>query len=260
MNIQTYHPKEILEKVNYIEKKHKIMLKKLLKEKKQYQPAYISDEFLRGIILKNTNIASFHPGNNSFPSNIYYKISHTYYEIIRVYSSNHLDHLKTKIKEIKTNLAQAQEKHNPQGCQKGKDFIVQFSINQAILFIARDIAYRNMREDAFFNTKTAQQSEHQDSKSPRSDNNPNLTNQAASEQVPDDIITASGAAELTGLSINTIRQKTSKNTIPHHKIPNSSAVRYSKRELQAWITNSQPESTRSLLEGIKKNIRNKKSN
>lgn len=258
MNSLTKHPKEVLDKVNFIEKKHKAILKKFLKEKKQYQPAYIYDEVLRGIILKKTNIVSFHPGSDSFPENIYYKISHAYYEIIRVYSGNHIEHLQRKVNEIKAKLIVSHEKHYPQGSQKGKDFIFHFNINQAINFISRDIAYRNMRGDAFFNTKTTQQSEHQDSKSPRSDNNPNLTKQTASEQTSHDILTASGAAELTGLSINTIRQKTSKNTIPHHKIPNSSAVRYSKRELLSWIESTQTLNTKSLLDGIQRNIRKKK--
>ncbi|MCF8455923.1 MAG: helix-turn-helix domain-containing protein [Bacteroidales bacterium] len=72
-----------------------------------------------------------------------------------------------------------------------------------------------------------------------------------------EMLDANGAAKLTGYSVNTIRQKTSDRTIPFHKLPNGSAVRYSKTELLEWMESGNGKKRESLFDNIANGIRQK---
>lgn len=50
-----------------------------------------------------------------------------------------------------------------------------------------------------------------------------------------DIIKADAAAELLGITKNSLYQRTSKGDIPFRKLPNSTHIRFSRKDLIEWM-------------------------
>jgi hypothetical protein len=276
MKYNENHPKEILDKVHRIEKKHITFLKKRLKENTELKDKYIFEKILSGIHRKKNKVATFHPCSDSFLDNIYLRIRHCYYEIIDKYKHNHLSKLNDELEAIKTWLIKSykRDKYSEPEFARAIDFINKFSIYQATNFIVRDIVYEKMISNPIF-SYTAQNSQNRlikpepevIGKAELNGFEVEVSSHDQSTKVQqvlltdirseNDMVDAQGAADFTGYKLATIRVKTSKKTIPFHKLPNSSAVRYSKTELSEWMKNGNTPASASLLENLANGIRKK---
>ena len=268
MKYKERHPKEIANKVHKIESYHKKFLRRTIKSKVELREEYIYNSILSGIKIKKNDIAKLQPTEFRFLENLYLRVRSSYYSILKQYRKDHIKKLEIELQEIKNLLLPKIEgiEIDNKTRLKMPSFVRKFSIRQALIFIARDIAYEKMAIDPFFDfyqRKEATKS-HVNTESMKTDTNgdelaivdSNCSSQFATTLVEDAMLTAQEAAELTGYSINTIRQKTSQEKIPFHKLPNSSSVRYSKLELHEWMKGRKNED--SLLNNIANTLRKKK--
>ncbi len=264
------HSKIIFDRVHSIEKQHKTCLKRILKQNTEYHPEYIYEEFLGGIKKKKNRINTFHPGNDRFIENIFTKMRHEYFSIIQAYKTDHIKRLEVQLIKYKAHLISSYSKYNgdSESYNLGISFFRNFNIRQAINFIARDIAYEKMVDDPYFVLSSKEEPIVVSTvESGLEDEVPNIVGDLKIKKLEDQIrelqqrqsentmFTAKEAADFTGFSLNTIRQKTSDGKIPFHKLPNSSAVRYSRDQLLEWMRGKKQESGASLLQGITSGIK-----
>lgn len=276
MKFNENHPKEILDKVHQFEKKHIAFLQKRLKGKSEFKDEYIYEKVLSGIHRKKNNVVTFHPGSDRFLENLYLRIRQIYYEIIDKYKDAHISRLNDELETIKAWLIKSYDKgkYSDWELARAIEFIRKFSIYQATNFIVRDVVYEKMISNPIF-TNTIKNSKDKFTLPKAEAIGNNDLNGLDTESLPfdkrikgleersadvgsdNDMVDAQGAADFTGYKLATIRIKTSKKMIPFHKLPNSSAVRYSKKELLEWMKKGNVVTRVSLLENLANGIRKK---
>ncbi|MCF8459049.1 MAG: hypothetical protein K9H62_24200 [Bacteroidales bacterium] len=274
MKYNENHPKEILLKVHHYEETHIAFLKRKLEDNIDFKVEYIYQQVLSGIHRKKNNVVTFHPGSDRFLENLYLRIRQIYYEIIDKYKDAHISRLNDELETIKAWLIKSydKEKYLDWELARAIEFISKFSIYQATNFIVRDIVYEKMISNPIF-TNTIKNSKGKFIQ-PKANGNNDL-NGLDTESLPfdkrikgleersadvgsdNDMMDAQGAADFTGYKLATVRIKTSKRMIPFHKLPNSSAVRYSKKELLEWMKKGNFVTRVSLLENLANGIRKK---
>ena len=268
------HPKEIIDKVNLYEEKHIAYLKRKLESPGEFKEEYIYEKILSGIYRKKINLETFHPGSDRYLENIFLRIRQKYYEIIDKYKEAQISKLNGELEAIKSWITNSynRNKYSEPEFARAIAFINSFSIYQAINFIVRDIVYEKMINNPVFlfsskqveekiskpklgTTKMDDSHESSDLSLIIEDKFKEMEDRISVKAGAKEMLDAQGAADFTGYKLNTIRQKTSERKIPFHKLPNSSAVRYSKTELLEWMQNGNTPSKVSLLENIANGIR-----
>ncbi len=266
------HALEVSKKVALFEKRYHRFIRQAYKANKDLNTEYIQYEILSCIRKKKLDLITRHPGSDRYLENLYIRISQAYYEIIRKYKKNHIEHLITELSSIKDLLLPSYSKQNysQEELELVINFTNKFTIDQATTFIAKRVSYENLISEL---TETSIRKDedviieepHADDSKP----NPGISASTRKESldivegnlpeascenheslVHNEFMNAEQAAEFTGYSIHTIRKKTSLNKIPFHKLPNSSAVRYSRTELQEWMASGKTYSQTPLLENI----------